>query len=241
MYECESWNIKKSWAPFELWCWRRLLRVPWTARRSIQSILKEISPEYALEGLMLKLKCKYLATWYEELTHLKRSWCWERLKTGGERDNRGWNGWMASLTWWTWVWVNSGSWDGQGSLVCCSPWGRRVGCDWTEPIDKKLRPKDIESSPSSHCYLVVKLVFKWWLFFSCLVVSDSLKSYGQEHARLPCPSLSSRAFSNSCPLSQWCHPIISCSVLSSSSPPAFSLAQNLSGSAGKNSLSWKDW
>ena len=79
MYGCESWTIKKAkcWQidAFELWCWRRLLRVPWTARRSNQSILKEISPEYSLEGLMLKLKLHPLATWCEELTHLKRPWC----------------------------------------------------------------------------------------------------------------------------------------------------------------------
>ena len=94
---------------FWRWYWRRLLRVPWAARRSNQSILKEISPEYSLEGLMLKLKLQYLATWCEELTHLKRPWCWERLKAR-EGDDRGWGGWMASPTQWTWVWVNSGSW-----------------------------------------------------------------------------------------------------------------------------------
>ena len=84
---------------------RRLLRVPWTLRRSNQSILKEISPGCSLEGLMLKLK----ATSHEELTHWKRLWCWEGLGAG-EGDDRGWDGWMASLTRWTWVWVNSGSW-----------------------------------------------------------------------------------------------------------------------------------
>ena len=87
MYGCESWTIKKTerWRidVFELWYWRRLLRVPWTARRSNQSILKEISPEYSLEGLMLRT----LATWFEELTHLKRPWCWKRL-WAGEGDDR---------------------------------------------------------------------------------------------------------------------------------------------------------
>ena len=91
VYGCESWTIKKDehWRTdaFELWCWRRVLRVPWTARRSNQSILKEISPECSLEGLMLKLKLQYLATSWEELTHLKRPWCWKRLKVGGEGDN----------------------------------------------------------------------------------------------------------------------------------------------------------
>ena len=85
-------------------------RVPWTARSSNQSILKEISPECSLEGLMLKLKSNTLATWCEELTHLKRPWCWERLKVGGEGDDRGWDGWISSLIQWTWVWVNSGAW-----------------------------------------------------------------------------------------------------------------------------------
>ena len=105
MYGCESWTIKKAehWRidAFELWCWRRLLRVPWTAKRSNQSVLKEISPEYSLEELMLKLKLQYLATWCKELTHWKRPWCWERLKAGAEGDDRGWDGWMASLTQWT--------------------------------------------------------------------------------------------------------------------------------------------
>ena len=93
-YRCESWTIKKAehWRidAFELWCWRRLLRVPWTARRSNQSILKGICPEYSLEGLVLKLKLHTLVTWCEELTHWKRPWCWERLRAGGEEGNRRW-------------------------------------------------------------------------------------------------------------------------------------------------------
>ena len=93
MYRCESWTIKnaerRTIDAFELWCWRRLLRVPWTAGRSNQSILKEISPEYSLEGLMLKLKLQSFGhLWCEELTHLKRPWCWEKLKVGGEGDDR---------------------------------------------------------------------------------------------------------------------------------------------------------
>ena len=96
MYGCESWTIKKIECQridaFELWCWRRLLRISWTAKRSSQPILKEISPEYSLEGLMLKQKLQYLATWYKELTHLKRPFCSERLKAGAVGDNRGWYG-----------------------------------------------------------------------------------------------------------------------------------------------------
>ena len=114
MYGCESWTIKKAehWRidAFELWCWWRLLRVPRTARRYNQPILKEISPEYSLEGLMLKLKLQWFGHLMWRLTHLRRPWCWERLKAGGEGDDRGWDFWMASPTQWTWVWVNSGSW-----------------------------------------------------------------------------------------------------------------------------------
>ena len=115
MYGCESWTIKQAKGrridAFELWCWRRLLRVPWTARRSNQSILKEISPEYTLEGLTLKLKLQYFDhIWWEALTHWKQPWCWESLKVGGEGDNRGWDSWMVSLTQRTWVWASSGRW-----------------------------------------------------------------------------------------------------------------------------------
>ena len=114
MYGCESWTIKKAEHQridaFELWCWRRTLRVPWTAGRLNQSILKEISPKYSLKGLMLKLKLQYFGHWCEELTCWKRPWPWERLKAEGEGDDREWDGWMASPTWWTWVWVNSESW-----------------------------------------------------------------------------------------------------------------------------------
>ena len=92
---------------FSNWCWRRLLRVPWTARRPNQSIIKEINPEYSLEGLMLKLKRQYFGHWCKEQIHWKRPWGWERLKAGGGGGDRGWDGRMASLTQWTWVWANS--------------------------------------------------------------------------------------------------------------------------------------
>ena len=110
---CESWTIKKAEClridAFELWCWRRLWRVSWTARRSNQFILKEISPEYSSEGLMLKLRLKYLGHLMQKTDSLEKTLMRERLKAGVEGDNRGWNGWMASPTWWTSVWVNSGS------------------------------------------------------------------------------------------------------------------------------------
>ena len=113
IYGCESWTVKKAEHridAFELWCWRRLLRVPWTPVRSNQSILKEISPGCSLEGLILKRNSNNLATWWEKLTLLKKPLCWERLRAGGEGDDRRWDGWMASPTQWTWVWVNSRSW-----------------------------------------------------------------------------------------------------------------------------------
>ena len=105
-----------------MWCWRRLSKVPWRARRSNQSILKEFSPEYSLEGLMLKLNtlANTLATWCKELTHLKRPWCWERLKAGGEGDDRGWDGWMASQLNGHEFEQTLGVGDGQGGLACCN-------------------------------------------------------------------------------------------------------------------------
>ena len=92
MYGCESWTIKKAecWriVAFELWCWRRLLRFCWTERRSNQSILKEINPEYSWKDWSWRWNFNTLATWCEELTHLKRPWCWERLKAGGRRGSQ---------------------------------------------------------------------------------------------------------------------------------------------------------
>ena len=118
MYRCESWTIKKAEHQridaFELWCWRRLLRVPWTARRSKQSIRKEIIPEYSLEGLILKLKFQYFCHLMQGTDSLEKTWCWERFKARGKGDNRGWDGWMASLSRWTWVWASSGSWRRTG-------------------------------------------------------------------------------------------------------------------------------
>ena len=95
---------------FEWWCWRKLLRVPWTARRSIQSMLKEPAlniQQKALEGLMPKLKLQYFGTWCKEPTHWKRPWCWETLRPGREGDDRRWNLWMASPIQRILIWANS--------------------------------------------------------------------------------------------------------------------------------------
>ena len=103
MYGCESWKKaeRRRIDAFELWFWRRLLRVPWTARRSNRSILKEINPDYSLEGLMLKLKLQYFGHLMWRAYSLEKPWCWERLKAGGESDDRGWNDWKVSLTQWS--------------------------------------------------------------------------------------------------------------------------------------------
>ena len=107
---------------FELWCWRRLLRVPWTARRSNHSVLKEISPEYSLEGLMLKLKLQYFGHLMQRADSLEKTLMLGKIEG---RRSRGWqrnvDGWMASPTPWTWVWVNSRRWWWTGKSACCSP------------------------------------------------------------------------------------------------------------------------
>ena len=139
MYGCESWTVKKAecWKidAFKLWCWRRPLRIPWTARRSNQSILKEISPGCSLEDWCWSWNSSTLATSCEELTHWKRPWCWERLGAGGEGDDRGWDGWMASPTWWAWIWVNSGSlwWTGRPGVLWFMG-SQRAGHDWATEL-----------------------------------------------------------------------------------------------------------
>ena len=102
MYRCERWTVKKAECrrigAFELWCWRRLLKVPWAARRSSQSILREISPECSFEGLMLKLKLQYFGHLMQRADSFEKTLKWERLKAEGEGDDRGWDGWMALPT-----------------------------------------------------------------------------------------------------------------------------------------------
>ena len=110
MWELDS---KEGWAlrAFELWCWRKLLRVPWTEWRSNQSILKGINPEYSLEGLMLKLKLQYFGHLIQRAESLPKTLMLGKIE--GRRRSGGmktWGGWMASLTPWTWVWASSGSW-----------------------------------------------------------------------------------------------------------------------------------
>ena len=141
MYGCEIWTTKQAehWRidAFELWCWRRLLRVPWTARRSNQSIPKEISPEYSLEGLMPKLRLQQFGRLMWRTDLFERPWCLERLKTGGERDDREWDGWMASPTLWTWVWVSFRSWWWTGKPGVLHSKGSQGVChDWATELNR---------------------------------------------------------------------------------------------------------
>ena len=132
MYGCESWSIKKAkhWRidAFEPWCWRRLLRVPWTARRSNQSILNKISPGCSLEGLMLKLKLQYFGHLMRRTDSLEKTLMLGKTEAGGKGVNRRWDGWMASLTQWTWVWARSGRWWWTRRLACCK---ESETSDWT--------------------------------------------------------------------------------------------------------------
>ena len=134
MYGCKSWTIKKAECrriyAFELWCWRRLEN-PLDCKE-IQPVHPKGDQSWVFIGrTYVEWNSNTLATWWEELTHLKRPWCWERLRAGGEGDNRGWDGWMASPTQWTWVWVNSRSqwWTGK-PVMLQSMWLQRLGHDW---------------------------------------------------------------------------------------------------------------
>ena len=176
MYGCESWTIKKAERrkidAFELRYWRRLLRVPWTARRSNQSILKEISLGVHWKNWCWSWNSNTLATWCEELTHLKRPWCWERLRAGGEGDDGGWDGWMASPTQWTWVWVNSGSWWWTGgSDVLRFMGSQRVRHDWvTEMNWTELKYSFVASY--KFWYIVSLLLFNSSYFLIALLISS---------------------------------------------------------------------
>ena len=145
-YGRENWTVKKAehWRidAFELWCWRRLLRVPWTARRSNQSILKEISPGSLLERVMLKLKLQYFGHLMWRADSFEKTLMLGKIEGRRRRDDKESDGWMASLTWWTWVWETSGVGDGQGGLECCRPWGSlRVGHDWTTELNWNMLNK----------------------------------------------------------------------------------------------------
>ena len=143
MYGCESWTIKNAEQrridAFELWCWKRLLRVPWTARRSNQSILKEIRPGCSLEGLMLKLKLQYFGHLLQRADWFEKTLMLEGIGGRRRRGRQRWDGWMASPTQWTWVWVNSESWWWTGKPGVLRFMGsQRVEHDWGTELNWKL-------------------------------------------------------------------------------------------------------
>ena len=139
-YGCESWTVKKAELrridAFELWCWRRLLRVPWSARKSNQSILKEISPGCSLEGLMLKLKLQYFDHLMRRVDSLEKTLMLGGIGGRRRRGRQRMNGWMASPTQWTWVWVNSGNWwwTGRPGMLWFME-SQRVRHDWVTELN----------------------------------------------------------------------------------------------------------
>ena len=140
MYGCESWTVKKAehWRTdaFEVWCWRRLLRVPWTARRSNQSILKEISPGCSLEGMMLKLKLQYLGHLMWRADSLEKTLMLGGIGGRRRRGRQRMRCLDASPTPWTWVWVNYGRWWWTGRPDVLRFMGlQRVGHDWATELN----------------------------------------------------------------------------------------------------------
>ena len=138
MYGCESWTVKKAECQridaFELWCWRRLLRVPWTARRSNQCILKEFGPGYSLEGMKLKLKLQSFGHLMQRDDSFEKTLILGTF-AGRRRRGRQRMRWLDGITnSWTWVWVDSRSCDGQGGLACCGSWGHKE-LDTTEQLN----------------------------------------------------------------------------------------------------------
>ena len=223
MYGCESWTVKKAehWRidAFELWCWRRLLRVPWTGRRSNQSILKEINPGISLEGMMLKLKLQYFGHLMRRVDSLEknsdagRDWGQEEKETT-EDEMAGWHHRLDGCeSEWT-----LGIGDGQGGLACCDSWG----CKESDTTERLNWTELCSVAPSQLCLT---------LSLPC----------GLEHTGLPCPSPSSRVCSNSCPLSRWCHPTISISIAPFSSftqsfPEAGSLSMSQLFASGSQNI-----
>ena len=178
---------QEGWAP-KNWCFwtvvlEKTLESPLDCKE-IQSILKETSPGCSLEGLMLKLKLQYFGHLMGRLTHLKRLWCWERLRTGGEGADRGWDGWMASPTQWTWVWVDSGSWWWTGRSGVLRFMGlQRVGHDWAIELNWsifKIFPLGTMTSFwTQKCGILALIYFHnvaQWMF-----ARDLKHLWGQEH------------------------------------------------------------
>ena len=167
MYGCRSWSIKKvqCWRidAFELWCWRRLLRVPWTAKRSTQSILKEISPEYSLEGLRLKLKLHSFGYLMWRTDSFAKTLMLGKIEG---RRRRGWQK-MTSLTQWTWVWVNSRSWWWTGRPGVMQSMGSQSQTWLSNWIDWRTNNSYLTSKGANYCTWLLEpsnrspLVVQW--------------------------------------------------------------------------------
>ena len=173
MYECECWTIKKAECQridaFELWCWRRLLRVSWTARRSNQSILKKIRPEYSLEGLMLKLKLQYFGHLITKNQLLGKDpdagKDWRREEKGMTEDEMvGWHHWLKGHEFEQALRVD----DGQGGLVCYGSWGHQESdmterLNWTDWVSDGIQPSHPLSSPSPPAFSLSQHqgLFQW--------------------------------------------------------------------------------
>ena len=180
MYGCKSWTVKKAERQkidaFELWCWRRLLRVPWTAGRSNQSILKELSPGCSLEGLMLKLRLQYFGHMTWRADSFEKTLMLGKIEGGKRRGYRRWDDWMPSPTRWTWVWINCGSWWWTGRPgVLQSMVSERVRHDWATELPcrpvvsapgEELRCRVAQSNKESRAR-------EWWLLCTeCLVCAS---------------------------------------------------------------------
>ena len=163
---------------FELWCWRRLLRIPWTARRSNQSILKEINPEYSLEGLMLKLKLQYFGHLRWGADSLEKTLMLGKIEGRGkegmiEDEMVGWHHWLNGCE----SEQALGDGEGQGSLVCCSPWGLKES-DMTEWLNKWLgiilEENMIKVSKFPHFGGIWRWLFEKLVFYSVYFWTDNL-------------------------------------------------------------------
>ena len=183
-------DYKESWAQ-KNWCFwtvvlEKTLESPLDCKKSNQSILKEISPEYSLEGLMLKLKLQYFGHLMGRTDSLEKTLILGKIEGRRRWDDRGWDGWMASPTPWKWVWASSGSWWCTGKPVMLQSIGSQtVGHDW---------------ATFTQTHISVQ--------FSYSVVSNSLHPRESQHTRPPCPPPTPRVHSNSRPSSRWCHPTI---------------------------------
>ena len=189
-----SWTVKKAecWRidAFELWYWRRLLRVPWTARRSNQSILNEISPGCSLEGLMLKLQLQYFGRLMRRVNSLEKTLMLGGIGARGEGDDRGWDSWMASPTWRTWVWVNSGSWWWTGRPGVLRFMGsQRAGHNWVTELnwsewgDYKIfaMTRNIIWETKNPCYTV-----PWWLSDKEFTCQCRRNGFNPSSRKIPC-------------------------------------------------------